>query len=144
MSSITGQPRNRRNIRVSQQSKMKLRWPEHRIEHQNVHRRHSSSSRSASIYIRVYTSEHTRVYKRGRFPKTRDLWRKSASMGYRMGCVHCPSPRGGRGRRAAVDIFRGVFFSVWWDFVRFFSFSSLLTHPAYCKYETSLPHVPFY
>ena len=91
MSSITGQPRNRRYIRVSQQRKTKLRWPENRIEHQNVHRRRSSSSRIASIYIRVYTSEHTRVCKRGRFPKTRDLWRKSASMGYRVGRVSLPA-----------------------------------------------------
>ena len=30
---------------------------------------------------------HTCVYKRGRFPQTRDLWRKSASMGYRVGRV---------------------------------------------------------
>ena len=91
MSSITGQPRNRRYIRVSQQRKTKLRWPENRIEHQNVHRRRSSSSRIASIYIRVYTSEHTRECKRGRFPKTRDLWRKSASMGYRVGRVSLPA-----------------------------------------------------
>ena len=78
MSSTTGQSRNRRYIRVSQQRKTKLRWPENSIEHQNVHRRRSSSS-SASIY--------TCVYKRGRFPQTRDLWRKSASMGYRVGRV---------------------------------------------------------
>ena len=56
MSSTTGQPRNRRYIRVSQQRKTMLRWPENSIEHQNVHRRRSRSS-SASIYIRVYTSE---------------------------------------------------------------------------------------
>ena len=56
MSSTTGQPRNRRYIRVSQRRKTNLRWPENSIEHQNVHRRRSISS-SASIYIRVYTSE---------------------------------------------------------------------------------------
>ena len=44
MSITTGQPRNRRYIRVSQQRKTKLRWPENSIEHQNVHRRRSSSS----------------------------------------------------------------------------------------------------
>ena len=54
--SPTGQTRNRRHIQVSQQRKTKLRWPENSIEHKNVHRRRSSSS-SASIYIRVYTSE---------------------------------------------------------------------------------------
>ena len=39
---------------------------------------------------------------------------------------HCTPCRGGRGHRAAVDIFRGVFFqcsfSVWWDFLFFFRF----------------------
>ena len=34
---------------------------------------------------------------------------------------HCTPSRGGRSRRAAVDIFRGVLFSVWWDFVFFTS-----------------------
>ena len=43
-----------------------------------------------------------------------------------------------------VDIFRGVVFNVWWDFVFFFSFSLLRTHTAYCKYEATLPHVPLY
>ena len=43
-----------------------------------------------------------------------------------------------------VDIFRGVLFSVWWDFVFFFPFSLLRTHTAYCKYEATLPHVPLY
>ena len=35
-------------------------------------------------------------------------------------------------------------FSVWWDFVFLFSFSSLRTHTAYCKYEVTLPHAPLY
>ena len=35
------------------------------------------------IHTRVY-KRTLRVYKRRRFPKTRDLWRKSASMGYRV------------------------------------------------------------
>ena len=60
---------------------MNLRWPESSIEHQSVHRRRSSSSSSASIYI------HTCVYKRSRFPQTQDLWRKTASMDYRVGRV---------------------------------------------------------
>ena len=85
-------------VHTSVQQRKKLRWPENSIEHQNVHRRRSSSS-SAGIYIRVC--------KRGRFPQTRDLWRKSASMGYRVGRVHCTPSRGGRGRQAAVDVFRG-------------------------------------
>ena len=40
-----------------------------KIEHQNVYKRHSSSSGG------------TYVYKRGRLPQTRDLWRNRASMG---------------------------------------------------------------
>ena len=36
------------------------------------------------------------------------------------------------------------FFSVWWDFVFFFSFFLLRTHTAYCKYEATLNHVPLY
>ena len=135
MSSTTGQPRNRRYIRVSQQRKTKLRWPENSIQHQNVRRRRSSSS-SASIYIRVYTSEadfrKPEIY-RGRVR----LWATEWDV------FHCTPSRGGRDRRAAVDIFRGVFFSVWWDFV-FFSLSLLRTHTAYCKYESTLPHVPLY
>ena len=61
------------------------------------------------------------VYKRGRFPQTRDLWSMSASMGELVGRVSpCTPSRGGRGRRAAVDFFRGVFW-VRRDFFVFFS-----------------------
>ena len=56
---------------------------------------------------------------------------------------HCTPSRGGRGRRAAVDIFRGVFFQ-WWDFVVVFFVSLLRRHTAYCKYEATLPLVPLY
>ena len=35
-------------------------------------------------------------------------------------------------------------FSVWWDFVVFFAFSLVGTNTAYCKYETTLPHVRLY
>ena len=121
MSSTTGQPQNRRYIRASQQRKTKLRWPENSIEHQNVHRRRSSN-RCASIYIRVYTSEadfHKPEIYGGRVRVWATEWD-----------VHCTPSRGGRGRRAAVDIFRGVFFSVWWDlfFFRFLYFER--TRPA--------------
>ena len=54
--------------------------------------------------------------------------------------VHCTPPRGGRGRRPAVDILRGVFGGIPF----FFSFSLLRTHTAYCKYEATLPRVPLY
>ena len=72
------------------------------IEHQNVHRRRSSSS-SASIYIRVYTSEadfHKPEIYGGRVRVWATEW----------AVFHCTPSRGGRGRRAAVDIFRGMFF----------------------------------
>ena len=115
MSRTTGQPRNRRYIRVSQQRKTKLRWPENSIEHQNVHRRRSSSiSSSASIYIRVYTSEAD-SHKPGICGRVR-VWANEWDV------FHCTPSRGGRGRLAAVDVFRGVFFTVWWDFVFFFFF----------------------
>ena len=119
MSSTTGQPRNRRYIRVSQQRKTKLRCSENSIEHQNVHRRRSSSS-SASVYIRVYTSKadfHKPEIYGGRvrvWATERDVFHRTPS-------------RGGRGRRAAKDIFRCVFFQCLVGF-RFFSFSLLRTH----------------
>ena len=138
MSSTTGQPRNRRYIRVSHQRKTKLRWPENGIEHQNVHRRHSSSS-SASIYI------HKCADKPGRFPQTRDLWRKSASMGYRMGRVslHAVS----RWSRS-LGCYGYISWCVFLVFCGISCFSSsfclLRTHTAYCKYEATLPHEPLY
>ena len=137
MSSTTGQPRNRRYIRVSQQRKTKLRRPENSIEHQNVHRRRSSSSSSsssASICIRVYTSEadfHKPEIYGGRVRVCATEWNVFHCTPYYGGRVrvcatewnvfHCTPSRGGRSRRAAVDIFRGVLFSVWWDFVFFTS-----------------------
>ena len=121
MSSTTGQPRNRRYIRVSQQRKTKLRWPEDSVEHQNVHRRRRSSS-SASIYIRVYTSEAD-FHKPGIYGGKVRVWATEWDV------FHCTPSRGGRGRRAAVDIFRGVFFQ-WWDFVFFSLFYFLRTHTA--------------
>ena len=132
MSSTAGQPRNRRYIRVSQQGKTKLRWPENSIEHQNVHRRRSSG-RSASLYIRVYTSEadfHKPEIYGGRVRVWATEW----------DVFHCTLSRGGRGRRAAVDIFRGVFFLVSGGISFILSFSLLRTHTAYCKYEATLPH----
>ena len=52
--------------------------------------------------------------------------------------------RVGRGRRAAVDFvvcfgWGGFFFRV--SLIRFFF---LRTQTACCKYETTLPHIPFY
>ena len=114
MSSTTGQPRNRRYLRVSQQRKTKLRWPEKCLEHQNVHKRRSSS-RSASIYIRVHTSEadfnKPEIY-RGRVRVWATEW----------DVFDCTPSRGGRGRRATVDIFHGVFFQCLVVFRVFFRF----------------------
>ena len=134
MSSTTGQPRNRRYIRVSQQRKTKLRWPENSIEHQNVHRRRSSSS-SASIYLRVYTSEadfHNLDIYGGRVRVWATEW----------DVFHCTPSRGGHCRRAAVDIFRGVIVLCLVGFRFVFSFSLLRTHTVYGKYEATLLHVP--
>ena len=60
MSSTTGQPRNRRYIRPSQQRKTKLCWPENSIEHQNVYGRRSSSSSASITYVSIRTSEAVR------------------------------------------------------------------------------------
>ena len=48
MPTTTGQPRNRKYIRVSQQRKTKLRWPENSIEHQTY-------TGGAAAAVRVYT-----------------------------------------------------------------------------------------
>ena len=80
---------------------MKLRRPENSTERQNVHRRRSSSS-SASKYIRVNTNEanfHKPRVIRGCVPVWAIEW----------DVFHCTPCRGGRGRRAAVDMCRGVF-----------------------------------
>ena len=141
MSSTTGQPRNRRYARVSQQRKTKLRWPENSIEHQNraPKRTQAAQQQQQCEYI------HTCVYKRGRFPQTRDIWRKSASMGYRVGRVslHAVS-RWSRSPGCCGYILRCVFL-VSGGISIFFSFSLLRTHTVfYCKYEATLPQVPLF
>ena len=70
------------------------------IERQNVHRQRSSSS-SASIYVRVYTSEAD-------FHKPESYGGRVRVWATEWDVFHCTASRGGRGRRAAVDIFRGV------------------------------------
>ena len=112
MSSTTGQPRNRRYTRVSQQRETKLRWPENSIEHQNVHRRRSSNS-SASIYIRVYTREAD-LHKPEIYGGRVRVWANERDV------FPCTPSRGGRCRRAAVDIFHGVFFQCLVGFRVFF------------------------
>ena len=82
------------------------------IEHQNVHRRRRSSS-SASLCIRVYTSEDD-FHKPEIYGGRVRVWATEWDVFYR-----APS-RGGRGRRAAVDIFRGVFFQCLVGFRSFF------------------------
>ena len=124
MSSTTRQPRNRRYIRVSQERKT----TENSIEHQNVHRQHSSSS-SASIYIRVYTSEAD-FHKPDIYGGRAQVWATEWDV------FHCTPSRGGCGRRAAVDILRGVFL-VFGGISCFFSFSLLRTHTADSKYDAT-------
>ena len=123
MSNTTGQPRNRRYIRVSQQRKTKLRWPENSIEHQNVHRRRSSSSSATN-------------------PRSME---EECEYGL-------PSGTCFTARRLEVVAVAGLlwiyfvvcFFSVRWDFRFFACFFFLRTHTAYCKYDATLPHVPLY
>ena len=71
-----------------------------KIEHQSVHRRRNSSS--ASTYIRVYTSEAD-FHKPRMYGGSVQVWANAWDVFRRT-----PS-RDGRGRRAAVDLFRGVF-----------------------------------
>ena len=102
MSSTTGQPRNQRFILVLQQKITNLRWPENSIEHQNVQKQRSISS-NASIYIRVYTGEAD-FHKPGIYGGILvQVWAKEWDV------FHCTLSRGGRGRRASVGTFRGVF-----------------------------------
>ena len=121
MSSTTGQPRNRRYIRVSQQSKTKLRWPENSIEHQNVHRRRSSSNSSASISY---------VYNQAKLISTNPRSMEEE-------CEYgLPSGTCFTARRLEVVAVAGLlwicfvvcFFSVWWHFVLFFCFSTSNAH----------------
>ena len=130
-------PKNRRYIRVSQQRKTKLRWPENSIEHQNVHRRRSSNS-SASIYIRVYTREadfHKPEIYGGRVR----VWANERDV------FPCTPSRGGRCRRAAVDIFHGVFFQCLVGFrVFFFVFFTSNAHGLLQVRGHLLPHLPLY
>ena len=59
--------------------------------------------RSLHIYIRVYTSEAD-FHKPGIYGGRVRVWANEWDV------FHCTPSRGGRGRRAAGDIFRGVFF----------------------------------
>ena len=92
------------------------------VEHRNVRRRRRSSS-SASIYVRVHTSEAD--------------FRKPEIYGVRVrvwatewDVFHCTPSRGGRGRRADVDIFPCVLL---WCLVgfRFFFFFVFFTSNAH-------------
>ena len=80
---------------------------------------------------------------RGRFPQTRDLWKRHV-WSNAWDVFRLEPSRGGRGRRAAVAV---VVCFGWGGFFRVF-FSSicfiLRTHTACCKYEAALPHLPLY
>ena len=122
MSSTTGQPRNRRYIRVLQQRKTKLRRPENSIQHQNVHRRRSNSSSSAIIYINVYTSEAD-------FHNPRSM-EEECDYGLPSGTCFTASRLEVVAVAGLLLIYSVVyFFSVWWDFVFFlFVFFSSNAH----------------
>ena len=138
MSSTTGQPRNRRYIRVSQQ----------RIDEAALARKLYRAPKRTQAARRQQQCEyvHTCVYKRGRFPQTRDLrvWRKSASMGYRVGGVslHAVS-RWSRSPSCCGDISWCVFLVVSGISCFFFRFL-YFEHTRLCKYEATLSHVPLY
>ena len=73
------------------------------------------------MYTRVYTSEAD-FHEPEIYEGSVRVWATEWDV------IPCTPSRGGRGRRAAVDIFRGVFFSVWWDFVYYFSFFTSNAH----------------
>ena len=108
---------------------------ENSIEHQNVRKRRSSSSNSASICIRVYTNEAAIS------TNPRSIKEECA---YGM-----PSGKCFPARRLEVVAVAGLLriyfvvrFFVCGEISFFFSFSFLRTHTAYCKYEaTCLIHL---
>ena len=120
MSITTGQPRNRRYIRVSQQRKTKLRWPENRAQ---------TYTGGAAAAVRVYTY----VYIQARPISTNPACMEEACE-YRLTRGTCFVAR----RLEVVAVARLLwiysvvcFFSVWWDFVFFsFVFFSSNTRPA--------------
>ena len=137
MSSTTGQPRNRRYIRVSQQRKTKLRWPENSIEHET----YTGGAAAAAVQVYTYVCIQARPISTN--PRSME---EVCEYGL-------PSGTCFTARRLEVVAVAGLlwiyfvvyFFSVWWDFLfLFFSFSLLRTHTAYCKYKATLPHVPLY
>ena len=96
---------------------------------------------AAAAAVRVYT--YVCIQARP-ILQTRDLWRKTASMGYRVGRFTARRLEVVAVARLLWIYFVVYFFDVLRDFVFFFSFSLLRTHTAYCKYEATLPHVPLY
>ena len=95
----------------------------------------NTSGAAAAVRVRTYTSEAD-FHKSGIYGGVR-VWANSWDV------FHCTPSRCGRGRRAAVDIFRGVYW-VRRDFFGVFFFRFLRTHTAYCTYEDTLPRVPVY
>ena len=140
MSSTTGQPRNRRYIRVSQQAE-KDQAALARKKYGAPKRTHAAQQQQQCEYIHTYVC---RLYKRGRFPQTRCVWRKSVSMGYRVGRVSLHAVSRWSRSPGCCGYISWCVFLVSGGISFFFSFSLLRTHTAYCKYEATLPHVPLY
>ena len=123
-------------IYTSITAKTKLRWTENSLEHQTY-----TGGAAAAAEVRIYAYACIQARPISKNPGSME---EECQCGVpRLTCFTTPS-RGGRGRRAAVDVFRGVFVSVWWRFVCLFSISLLRTHTACCTYEATLPHVPLY
>ena len=105
-----------------QQRKTKLRWPENSTRYRAPKRTQAAQQQQQCEYI------HTCVHKRGRFPQTRDLWRKSASMGYRVGRVSLHAVSRWLRSPGCCGYTSWCVFSVWWDFVFFFVFFTSNAH----------------
>ena len=116
MSSNTGQLRNRRYIRVSQQRKTKLRWPENSIDHQKY------TGGAAAAAVRIYTYVRIKARPISSNPGSIEeeckygLTSGTCFTAHRLGVVAVA------GRLWIYFVL--CFFSVWWYFV--FSFCRFL------------------
>ena len=145
MSSTTGQPRNRRYIRVSQQRKTSCAGqnivPSTKTYNGGASAAAVAAERAAAVRAAA-VQVRTCVCRRGRFPQALDLWRKSASIGYRVGRVSQHAVSRWSRSPSCCGYMAVCFFSVLWDLV----FSVFFTSNAHglLQVRGTLPHVPLY
>ena len=127
MSTTTRQPRSRRYIRVSQQRKTKLRWPENRV---------SKRTGGATAAVRVYTYVCIQARPVSTNPGCME---EACECGLTRGMCFVALRLEVVAVAGLLWIYSAVcFFRVSWDFVFFCcSFSFLRTHTACCKHEAT-------